>query len=55
MTVANAKATWAAAGFTGPFSPAGKGRDAWIVDTQSPAKGACVAPSSTMTITAHKP
>jgi hypothetical protein len=55
MTVANARAAWTGAGFTGAFSPAGKGRDAWIVDDQTQAAGACIAPTSAISVHSHKP
>ena len=47
-TVAAARAAWTAAGFTGAFSPLG--HNAAIVTKQNHAAGACLAPSTTVTV-----
>jgi hypothetical protein len=49
-TVAAARTAWAAAGFTGVLSPA-HGQDTKIVQTQSQSAGACLPPSTTITVT----
>ena len=49
-TVANARSSWTAAGFTGSFTPA-TGQSSKIVVTQSQAPGACLAASTAMTVT----
>ncbi|MEO8437455.1 MAG: hypothetical protein ABI562_03285 [Chloroflexota bacterium] len=53
-TVGDARAAWAAAGFTGSFSPA-NGQTKMIVQTQSQSAGACRAPSTAMSVTYARP
>ena len=48
-TVAAARTAWTAAGFTGALSPT-LGHNAAIVTTQDRSVGACLAPSTTVTI-----
>jgi hypothetical protein len=48
-TVAAARTAWTAAGFTGAFSPT-LGHNAAIVTTQDRSVGACLAPSTTVTV-----
>ena len=48
-TVAAARTAWTAAGFTGAFSPT-LGHNAAIVTSQNQSVGACLAPSTTVTV-----
>ena len=48
-TVAQARAEWSAAGFTGAFAPSGQNTK--IVTGQTPAGGACMPATTTMTVT----
>jgi hypothetical protein len=50
MTVANARAAWTAAGFSGSFSPA-FGLPNKVVETQSETAGACMAAGTSMVVT----
>jgi beta-lactam-binding protein with PASTA domain len=50
MTVAEARAAWSAAGFTGSFSPA-SGSSTRIVVSQNRTAGSCLAASTTVTVT----
>ena len=49
-TVADARAAWTAAGFTGSFSPA-FGLNTKVVQTQSQSSGSCMAAETTMVVT----
>jgi beta-lactam-binding protein with PASTA domain len=49
-TVANARAAWTAAGFTGSFNPT-HGVATKIVKTQDRAAGACMPPTTSVTVT----
>jgi beta-lactam-binding protein with PASTA domain len=53
LTVANARAAWTVAGFTGAFSPA-NGHDNVNVLSQSRTIGACLPATSTITVTYSK-
>jgi hypothetical protein len=55
MTVADARTAWTGAGFSGAFSPAGKGSRRVIVDDQSQTAGACIPPASAISVHSHKP
>ena len=50
LTVANARAGWADAGFTGSFTP-GAGLNNKIVESQSQAVGACLPATTLVTVT----
>lgn len=50
QTVAEARATWTAAGFTGAFSPA-FGLNNKLVDAQNQTPGACLPTTTTVTVT----
>ena len=50
LTVANARAEWADAGFTGSFTP-GAGLNNKIVESQSQAVGACLPATTSVTVT----
>jgi hypothetical protein len=50
LTVANARAAWTAAGFSGSFSPA-FGLTNKVVQTQSETPGACMAAGTSMVVT----
>jgi beta-lactam-binding protein with PASTA domain len=50
LTVANARATWTAAGFTGAFGPA-FGLNNKIVETQNRSAGACLPATTTISVT----
>jgi hypothetical protein len=50
QTVANARSAWKAAGFTGAFTPA-NGQNKMIVQTQNRTPGACMPPTTTITVT----
>lgn len=53
-TVGDARAAWAAAGFTGAFSPA-NGQTKMIVQSQSRSAGVCRAPSTSISVTYTRP
>jgi len=55
LTVANAKLDWTSAGFTGRLTSNPSGHGNYIVDSQSLAAGSCRPPTSTITVTSHKP
>ena len=50
LTVGNARSAWAAAGFTGAFSPA-NGQTNRIVATQNRTPGACLPPGTSVSVT----
>jgi hypothetical protein len=50
MTVGDARAAWAAAGFTGSFSPGGNGPNDKVVSDQSEPAGACMPESTAITV-----
>jgi beta-lactam-binding protein with PASTA domain len=50
LTVANARAAWTAAGFTGAFSPA-FGLNNKVVESQDRTAGACVPATTTVSVT----
>ena len=52
-TVTAARAAWTAAGFTGALQQV-RGPNSWYVKSQDPSAGACVAVSSSMSVTTAK-
>ena len=50
MTVAAARGAWAAAGFSGTFSPS-HGHDAMTVQSQDQTAGACLPATTTVKVT----
>jgi hypothetical protein len=50
LAVAEARAAWTAAGFTGAFNPA-FGLNNKLVETQDQALGACLPATTTVTVT----